>query len=378
LDCEVCHDDNPFNYTQFADGAGANSTAICDDCHSPGGSYDGVNDAVIGAKANWDSAVYKGSALQPGKEEWCVGCHDGGTSVIDGVSAPNVDSFYVSGHGRFDPNVECLECHDAELTHVDGLSRTYAYIGPGQSYGGYQTGYRLKLLGGTYYPLAIPKAGPRYEISASDDFRLCLECHPGGSLFDDTVPYDTNFNNSGDNKPCGMTRYDVNDHRSHVLNEFGHWDDHEELWDSDWDTSTGNITRGGADSHHSCVTCHNVHGSTYPAMIRDGKLVGRNKANDCAFDGLEFAYVRDDGFPNVTSDGAVLSNSVGGVMRLTAEGNPPGGRICYMACHTDNPAPEPDYTAELGDPSPGIIGCLICHDDIFNDAINYFRQPSVN
>jgi hypothetical protein len=57
--CDTCHDINNFPY--FKSGTDSNGdgnfglseTDVCDSCHSPGGTYDGIDDAVIGAKNNW-------------------------------------------------------------------------------------------------------------------------------------------------------------------------------------------------------------------------------------------------------------------------------------------------------------------------------------
>ncbi|MDY6987275.1 MAG: hypothetical protein SWQ30_04385 [Thermodesulfobacteriota bacterium] len=76
-DCDTCHDTD--NYPYFADGATTlAATTVCDNCHSSGGAYDGVNDPVLGAKASWDSGVYEsdGATLKEGKERWCASCHD--------------------------------------------------------------------------------------------------------------------------------------------------------------------------------------------------------------------------------------------------------------------------------------------------------------
>jgi hypothetical protein len=58
--CPDCHDTN--SYPDFVDGATGDTaladTTVCDNCHSPGGDFDGVNDPVFGAKANWESGVY--------------------------------------------------------------------------------------------------------------------------------------------------------------------------------------------------------------------------------------------------------------------------------------------------------------------------------
>ncbi len=80
LDCVDCHETIPFQQQTvlFADGKPFADTGVCDRCHSPGGNYDGVNDPVIGAKSNWAEGVHEPNyALKPGKEYWCLGCHDG-------------------------------------------------------------------------------------------------------------------------------------------------------------------------------------------------------------------------------------------------------------------------------------------------------------
>jgi hypothetical protein len=160
--CYFCHADGRLQCQGapvFADDEFSANTTVCNPCHSEGGIVDGVNDPVIGAKANWDEGVYQsnGEALQAGKEQWCVSCHDDGTSVCDGVSAPNVDLYYTSGHGR-NGIVECLVCHDATFAHIDGEPRTYAFNDedvdpadgtsdiyvPGNSGVAYASGYRLR------------------------------------------------------------------------------------------------------------------------------------------------------------------------------------------------------------------------------------------
>ena len=208
--CSVCHAEGQLQcqgQPLFADMNFFAVTHVCDDCHSPGGAFDGVDDPVIGAKPNWDNGVYNGNTLKSGKEQWCVGCHDDDpvtaetneSAVIDGIYAPgiagdNVDyGFYYNGHGRAD-SVECLDCHDATVTHTDGEARTYAfdsaYYGPDQSGDAYAEGYRLKYIGGQV-PLMIPAV---YNITFGFDsglmrdtaFRLCFSCHNKNKIFDDT------------------------------------------------------------------------------------------------------------------------------------------------------------------------------------------------
>jgi len=81
----ACADGNDTdNYPLFVDGQNLVNTTVCYTCHSTGGPYDGIDDTVIGAKNNWENAVYTGAGLTAGKEKWCVICHDSGTSVIEG------------------------------------------------------------------------------------------------------------------------------------------------------------------------------------------------------------------------------------------------------------------------------------------------------
>ncbi len=90
--CHLCHTGETHN--------GPVDYNLCNNCHSPGGAYDGVNDAEIGARNNlgsemnpdeWVSDIYDADGnLKQGKEKWCLGCHDDGYSEIHGVAAPNI------------------------------------------------------------------------------------------------------------------------------------------------------------------------------------------------------------------------------------------------------------------------------------------------
>lgn len=84
IGCDVCHDTDNYPYFKSGtdtDGDGLYSlteTDVCDNCHSPGGVFDGVTTSgdSIGARDNWSTGVYEGTALAAGKEKWCAGCHD--------------------------------------------------------------------------------------------------------------------------------------------------------------------------------------------------------------------------------------------------------------------------------------------------------------
>ena len=148
LACADCHDTN--NFPLFKDGQDLAGTQVCASCHSAGGSYDGVNDPVIGAKNNFTTGVYAGNALKAGKENWCLGCHDQAPSVIQGRTAPNKVGdnssygYYVTGHGRTTTypamswqaaaasgnpgaSLVCTSCHDASAPHIGDTSKRLLY-----------------------------------------------------------------------------------------------------------------------------------------------------------------------------------------------------------------------------------------------------------
>ncbi len=355
-DCYVCHaagEDGAHEngLASFATGTDANSngnielseTDVCDGCHSPDGPFDGVAEGM----ANWQSSTPVS----------CEGCHDTGTSVIGGVSAPPVAGddvtwgYYATGHGRSGA-VLCTQCHDAASTHIDGQPRTYAfntgYYGPTQSGVAYAAGYRLSYVGGEV-PLMIPA---NYNITFGYDawlmsqtaFRLCFECHNSDSILDDTPGngISSNFKASLPNPPRNYSYSwgsgaDVNEHVAHIMNYIM------TVWDSDWDAATTGSGPGDWDSLVACSSCHNVHGaagvegSSNEPMIRDGTLAGRT--------GYGFSYVIEDigagGYPQVTSTEATQADSVGAIFR-NHTGNMCGGSMCH-----GQPAPPggPSYDA---------------------------------
>ncbi len=394
LQCSDCHKVHTnLVGPQFADGEPKASTAVCDNCHSPQGAFDGVNDLDYGAKPNWTAAVYDGDNLRPGKEKWCISCHDAdqASSSQDGtgVAAPDVSGdnvvfgYYVSGH-----RISCMNCHDASGDHLDGVARTFAYDetianSDGQEY---RRGYRLTLVDGLE-PMRIPINSSFINQYDPANYRLCLECHSWDNLTDSTEPYDTNFNHSGPNPPLAdsygyNTATSLNSHLKYHLNmaEGEHIGVSKPYWDSDWDllTTAASATypNTGYDSFISCVTCHEVHGAksyngnTQGTMIRDGRLQGREP-------GLQFTYVKEaaGGYPNVTSVGADKANSTGAIMRSGVdERAQTGGQICG-GCHPFA-APTTDEYDATGAPA---TGCLSCHrpwDDIStNYYLEYYRIP---
>ncbi|MFC1844374.1 cytochrome c3 family protein [Thermodesulfobacteriota bacterium] len=345
--CDVCHVESYAGV--FTDSQDLANTTVCNPCHSPGGAYDGVNDPNIGAKTNWVYGVYNGSALQAGKEKWCVGCHDDDPSVVNGVSAPNIAGddvdygYYMTGHGKhgYEKAIGCLDCHDPAFTHVDGAARTYAAV-----YDNYQAGYRLKSVGGLA-PLDVPRSGRAFT---ADQFRLCFSCHES-TPFLNSNNTDTNFR-SDVNDSCGAPDpLLVNKHWYHLLGTPAF----RNKWDSDFD-------RVAADSMLSCPACHNVHGprlkdgATHaPAMIRTGELIDRETSLDLDYFTSE-CNTKTLSPTNELFD-ATNGDSTGGSMKSYGVGQGTFQRngVCTM-CHMEA---EP-YWREAKD----ILSCVNCHGDL--------------
>jgi predicted CXXCH cytochrome family protein len=441
ITCGDCHDTN--NYPNFKDGQPLETTTACDDCHSPGGHFDGVDAAAVGAKNNWAAGVYNGAGddLEAGKEQWCATCHDDASdtdtnesALIDGVYAPGIAGVYatpdvtwyspasVSGppgfqwmidddtgtantslftqavfdlgsdylitdirmyvkdapdgiiwqvfalngsnwtrvlgadnpfyswktghsgagwyqakldvsvtarylriaksvgpcfpgtvfevqykkdnlsYGYFETGhgIKCSNCHDFSKAHIDGEPRTYA-----ASADNHQEGYRLKLAN------VVPRDGVGV---ASADFALCLNCHADEGLVNRDNMTATNFRDDGEN---------VNDHFRHLMDAGGLY------FDSDFD--------GVADSCMTCTSCHNVHGSPTPAMIRHGELINH-------VPGLNLRYIN------------------------TTTGEPDG---YILGAYPDSSGAETHFwgTGSGSISKNGI--CNMCH----NDAIRYMRSP---
>jgi len=210
IDCTDCHTFGSGGGTghgaggvSFKDGKSLSQldeTTVCDDCHSPGGSFDGVNDSAIGAKANWASGVYQGTSLQSGKEEWCAGCHDQDPSIVNSQTAPNkvgnnsTYGYYVTGHGRNTnyarmswqdstasgnpgANKSCDNCHGNDKSHINTSSSNTRL----------KTGYENNQSNNNCNQCHPPGSGASgnpqfytnssgYESSAHAG-KLCTDCH---------------------------------------------------------------------------------------------------------------------------------------------------------------------------------------------------------
>lgn len=102
LYCLDCHD---VQYSPDGSSSLIIREETCGECHSPDGSFDGLYDPDIGVlvRENWpvdnsESKIFDNNGkLRPGKEYWCLGCHDEGVSVIQGVPAPNIAGKSLTG-----------------------------------------------------------------------------------------------------------------------------------------------------------------------------------------------------------------------------------------------------------------------------------------
>ena len=342
LACDACH--NTASFPDFADGVSyaayksGTPTTVCNECHSPNGTYDGVSDEVIGAKNNWRDGVYEADgSLKAVKKKWCAGCHDEVPSKVNGVDAPNIigdedDSdgdgtygpwgFYKSGHGL--PSSEtypasggvtvgaargCLDCHISTTVHVDTYPRTFDCSDDCDNKE-YRESYRLKTVSGLE-PMNIPFPVNASPMMSENYFPLCFSCHASGP-----------FVNSSDSA-TNLKTEGVNRHEYHLaeMNLY--------VYPSDYNYASS------YNSRPTCVICHNVHGSTRLAMVRDGKLIGREP-------GLKIWYNNDDIVNNDESntnppspENLPLSASTGTIWR--------GLTSAYLCTHchgSDNTLPE--------------------------------------
>ncbi|MCL7488217.1 MAG: hypothetical protein M8357_08615 [Desulfobulbaceae bacterium] len=400
--CDTCHDIYTMPLFKNQDETGGHTLAqtdICDKCHSPGGTYNGVNtvNESIGAKDNWHSGVYNSDrTLQAGKEKWCAGCHDeeAANNLVDGTgttTAPNVIGdedgayiygigwgFYKTGHGLAADEpysykgaimppilvngaakpVECGACHDFSSTHIDAAARTFD-CSDGCDSTEYYQGYRLGLVAGEV-PMVVPWPWSSSSDNGVEKYRLCVSCHDSGPF--------TNSSNRNTNTMDGNT----NRHFSHLNNK-------NTMYPADYNYTLGN------NSQMTCVVCHNVHGSERLAMLRDGKLIDREP-------GLEIWYTNTDenissttyppepqDLPLAVSDGKTWNgNSAGNLCSHCHGGTRYGDRDPFQYSQI---APVLDWTGETGyaddgaDPDSAETGSLFTFRVLYTDLNNEAPSP---
>ncbi|MDY6987284.1 MAG: cytochrome c3 family protein [Thermodesulfobacteriota bacterium] len=311
--CTDCHDED--NFSLFADGNSFTSTTVCDNCHSPGGAFNGV----VMAKDSWVDGVYElnGLSLRSGKEQWCATCHDDipANSKQDGtgISAPEKTGdnttfgYYVTGHGatgaynatlhgQNGPGYACTVCHDASSTHITGIS---------------EDSLRLK---------EVADDGLEYTLDVSE---VCLDCHQVGQESQTgTLGYDATAEatvHSG----AVSGRYNTEEKAEIAFPAYGD--------EADYEWNPG----------YQCDDCHEVHGTQKLAMVLpeiDGYVGGTNNLVSVA--GLETTDADlTDLDPSATADDG----------------------LCHV-CHTSEGSPHPD-TNHAGNHHQGDTGdsCMDCH-----------------
>ncbi len=259
--CDTCHSSYGSQYhvngqVTFKDGQPLSATTACNACHSAEGPFNGAAEA----KSKW----YTTEALS------CAGCHDGGTSVVKGVQAPNVMGnnssygFNVNGHGR--AGLVCETCHDPGAVHFDGDERSYS-----AAEDNYTAGFRLK-------PGALNIPLSRDETYTRDNFFLCYLCHDERRIVGMPEEYSNALFSHSQPPPEGypLRGPAVTAFRNELMAGFNfgnvpaniHWD-HLDMLQANWDSDHD----GERDSMPSCPTCHDPHGArsfrdgtVYPAM----------------------------------------------------------------------------------------------------------------
>ncbi len=390
--CDTCHD--TANFPDFADGASSLLlTTVCDTCHSQGGTYDGVSDAVVGAKNNWDTAIYESDSvtLQAGKDKWCATCHDEAPSVASAISAPNVIGdedgdytygvgtgwgYYKTGHGLDSADTYpasggvvqgagkgCDDCHDYSAAHIDGVARSFdcTDADPANDIDQndrdcdsdeYRLGYRLNLVD-DLNPMVVPLTG---VTPNQDEHRLCFSsngCHLPDKYLTKSTEYGTTFRDDLDWNPTGPDPAPVNAHEYHLGMQY--------RFRSDWRSTTGKNTI-------TCINCHNVHGSTQLSMIRDGKLTGKEPGmkifyTDMVVGSPSVSYVttRDVVEPSQPiylpdSTGTFWDSNTSDNLCSDCHGNATGGGYIYP--RSSNPiaqeAPTLAWTGEAGYTTDGV------------------------
>jgi hypothetical protein len=126
--CDACHDTN--NYPLFGeDGAQETlaATTACDNCHSPGGAFEGV----AMAKGNWDAGVYEsdGVTLKSGMDQWCAACHDDEPAHSLAEGPP--DTFIEIDDDSADCSYDSPEWSQISGNHAYGDTFLYADGGDG-------------------------------------------------------------------------------------------------------------------------------------------------------------------------------------------------------------------------------------------------------
>ena len=268
--CNICHDIN--NIPAFNSGTDSNSdgridlseTDVCDACHSPGGTFNGVNTTggSVGAKENWHTGgVYNnGTSLKAGKENWCVGCHDETPSQIKSETAPNkvgdnsTYGFFVTGHGKAAGNYTTLSWQDTTATGNPAANRTCVDC---------HNGAAFHIISGTNPAGKRLKTG--YENDAANS--VCENCHKSTGVATAAPIWFTN--NSG---------FEASAHgRDAIMNPYTA----RPIYCTDCHDVHGTVNRAMTKGNQEtlCFSCH-TEGGVVNDQISNNRQGGHNSADD--------------------------------------------------------------------------------------------------
>ncbi len=338
---------------------------MCDNCHSPSGAFDGVNDPDVGAKygnggelkENWRNGVYAADGeLAPGRERWCATCHDDVPAysngvLTGGVYASNVTGnnatfgFYVTGHGRSavfgaypamswqsapapgNPAAGVASytvCHDGlpSQPHIDDVAGTTNRLRPG-----FENDQGKTNCSNCHAPGGAADADPSF-YTASGDYEasshggtLCTACHDvhGGA-----GPF-TGMTRAEDENLCYSCHTDGVIRNDALSNNrpggYSLADDIEQAFAMPQKHDHGTVFSKGGESYTlECVSCHNVHlvnGRYWDAQEGNRSPVTRFAGND---DNFPVTEVWGDDLGEKMDDFAERGSGSGGWYYSTARG----------------------------------------------------------
>jgi parallel beta-helix repeat protein len=175
--------------------------------------------------------------------------------------------------------------------------------------------------------------------NGSDVYRLCAGCH-GVGPFTDSLDMNTNFVSDGINRHVH--------HLAEATSDFLRYP-------SDW---------SGADSSRmTCVSCHNVHGSTRLAMVRDGKLTGREPGQQIWYNNDDLVIYSDTNSDPPDPESLPLSASTGVIYIPNSADS-----LCTSCHNNDNTVPE--YRSPYQDVSVAPVLAWTGENGYGNDGVD--------